>query len=367
MFSEQDHINMSRALQLAERGLWTTDPNPRVGCVIVNQNAVVGEGWHERAGEPHAEIIALQKARDAARGATAYVTLEPCSHHGRTPPCCDALIESRVSEVVIAMQDPNPLVSGEGIAHLEKAGINVRCGLMQDQAASLNPGFISRMQRRRPWVRVKLGVSLDGRTAMRSGESQWITGPEARADVQRLRARSSAILTGSGTVLHDDPSMTVRIESADRQPLRVVVDSLLSIPADAKMLRDGHGLLIATTVDEEDERYAEIAATGASIHTFPAVSGKVNLRDLLAYLAESHECNEVHVEAGSVLCGILLEHQLVDEIIVYMAPVLMGSDARGMFDLPMLESMAQRIQMKISDVRSVGNDWRITAQPVYQE
>lgn len=367
MFSKQDHIFMSRALQLAERGLWSTDPNPRVGCVIVNQDSVIGEGWHERAGEAHAEINALQQAGEAASGATAYVTLEPCSHHGRTPPCCDALIESGISEVVIAMQDPNPLVSGEGITRLEKAGIKVRSGLMQDQAASLNPGFISRMQRRRPWVRLKLGVSLDGRTAMRSGESQWITGPEARADVQRMRARSSAILTGSGTVFHDDPSMTVRIEDVGRQPLRVVVDSLLSMPADAKMLHDGHGLLIATTVDEEDERYAELTATGALIHSFPSASGKVNSRDLLVYLAEAHECNEVHVEAGSVLCGILLEQQLVDEIVIYMAPVIMGSNARGMFDMPQLESMAQRMQLKISDIRSVGNDWRITAHPVYQE
>ena len=358
---------MSRALQLAERGLWTTDPNPRVGCVIVNQSGVVGEGWHVRAGEAHAEINALQQAGPSADSATAYVTLEPCSHHGRTPPCCDALIESGVDEVVVAMKDPNPLVSGQGVARLEKAGIKVRTGLMQDQAISLNPGFVSRMQSHSPWVRVKLGVSLDGRTAMRSGESQWITGPEARADVQRLRARSSVILTGSGTVLQDDPSMTVRIEGADRQPMRVVIDSLLSIPSDAKMLRDGNGLLIATTMNEEDERYVELVAAGALIHTFPDASGKVNCRELLGYLADTHECNEVHVEAGSVLCGILLDQQLVNEIVVYMAPVIMGSDARGMFDLPMLQSMSQRVQMKITDIRSVGTDWRITVQPVYQE
>ncbi len=356
---------MSRALQLAEQGLWTTDPNPRVGCVIANDDAVCGEGWHVRAGEAHAEINALRQAGKAAAGSTAYVTLEPCSHHGRTPPCCDALIDAGVARVVIGMRDPNPLVAGEGVARLEQAGIPVHSGLMEQQAAALNPGFVSRMTRRRPWVRVKLGVSLDGRTAMESGESQWITGPEARLDVQRLRARSSAILTGSGTVLHDDPSMTVRINGADRQPLRVVVDSLLSIPADAKMMTDGKGLIIATTVDEDDERYAELAATGALIHRFNSATGRVNLHELLRYLAESHECNEVHVEAGARFCGTLLNEKLVDEIVLYMAPVIMGSDARGMFDLPDIKVMDQRVRLEISDVRQVGSDWRITARPVY--
>ena len=358
---------MSRALQLAERGLWSTDPNPRVGCVIAGSNGIAGEGWHVRAGQAHAEINALAQAGDAAHGATAYVTLEPCSHQGRTPPCSDALVAAGIRNVVIAMQDPNPRVAGEGIARLEQAGITVRVGLMQKEAEALNPGFISRMLRRRPWVRVKMAASLDGRTAMRSGESQWITGPEARVDVQRLRARSSVILTGSGTVLHDDPSMTVRLEGADRQPLRVVVDSLLSIPADAAMIRDSHDLLVATTVDEQDERYSELAATGVSIRTFPAASDKVDLRELLTHLAQALECNEVHVEAGAVLCGSLLEQHLVDEIVAYMAPVIMGANARGMFHLPLLDKMSQCVALDITDIRAVGHDWRITARPGYRE
>ena len=358
---------MSRALQLAEQGLWSTDPNPRVGCVIVDDTGVCGEGWHQRAGQAHAEINALRQAGKSALGATVYITLEPCSHHGRTPPCCDALIEAGVRRIVVAMQDPNPLVSGEGIARLEQAGIAVQSGLLQAQAVELNPGFISRMHKHRPWVRVKLGVSLDGRTAMHSGESQWITGPEARHDVQRLRARSSAILTGSGTVLHDDPNMTVRIEGADRQPLRVVVDSLLSMPADARMITDGKGVLIATTVEEDDERYAELSAAGARIHRFHSAAGKVDPLELLRYLAEVRECNEVHVEAGSVLCGTLLARRLVDEIVIYMAPVIMGSDARGMFHLPGIEMMEQKIGVVISDIRKVGSDWRISARPDYTE
>jgi len=368
MFSSRDLSHMAHALRLAERGLWTTDPNPRVGCVIVDDDDnTVGEGWHERAGEPHAEINALRAAGSAARGATAYVTLEPCSHHGRTPPCSDALVEAGVRQVVVAMQDPNPLVAGEGMAKLEQAGIEVRSGLLAEQAAALNPGFISRMQRRRPWVRVKLAASVDGRTAMKSGESQWITGPEARADVQRLRARSSAILTGSGTVLHDDPSMTVRIDGAERQPLRVVVDSLLSIPTDAKMLNDGHGLLIATTVGKDDARHDELKASGAMIHTFQSVSGRVDTRELLRYLAEAHECNEVHVEAGAILCGSLLEQRLVDEIVLYVAPVIMGNDARGMFHLPQLRYMEQRMALDVTDMRVVGRDWRIMARPIYED
>lgn len=358
---------MANALSLARNGITTTQPNPRVGCVIVKNEKIIAQGWHKKAGCEHAELLALQQAGEQAQGAVAYITLEPCSHHGRTPPCADALIESGIDEVIVAMKDPNPLVAGQGIKKLEQAGIKVRSGLLKQQAMELNRGFVSRMNRGRPWVTVKFGASLDGRTAMHNGESRWITGPAARADVQHLRAASSAILTGSGTVLADDPSLTVRLNESARQPLRIVMDSKLSIPDRAKIFIDGHPLLLATALSEKDERFQQLKQLGIDIRSFPAgESGRVNSKHLLQCLAEDYLCNEILVEAGSVVCGSLLASELVDEIVLYLAPVIMGSAARGMFDIPGLDSMAQRVHMNVKDVRPIGKDWRFIVQPVYQ-
>jgi len=358
---------MADALSLARKGSTTTQPNPRVGCVIVKDKKVIAQGWHKKAGCEHAEVLALRQAGKLAQGAVVYVTLEPCSHHGRTPPCAEALIESGVDEVILAMKDPNPLVAGQGIKKLEQAGINVRSGLLKQQATELNRGFVSRMKRGRPWVTVKLGTSLDGRTAMHNGESQWITGSAARADVQHLRAASSAILTGSGTVLADDPSLTVKLKESARQPLRVVLDSNLSIPDSAKIFTDGHPLLLVTALDENEDRFQQLKQHGIEIRSFPAgESGRVNTKRLLQCLAGDYLCNEVLVEAGSAVCGSLLANELVDEIVLYMAPVLMGTAARGMFDIPGLDSFAQRVHMSMIDVRPIGKDWRFTVQPDYQ-
>lgn len=359
-FSGDDARHMARALVLAARGLYTTDPNPRVGCVLVKDGQVVGEGWHERAGEPHAEVHALRAAGAAARGATAYVTLEPCCHHGRTPPCTRALIEAGVARVVAAMPDPNPRVARQGVADLERAGIKVEIGLLAAEAERLNPGFISRMIRGRPYVRVKLAASLDGRTALASGESKWITGEAARADVQRLRARSSAILTGVGTVLADDPSLTVRDIEIKRQPLRVVVDGNLSMRADARLLTLPGRTLIVTAADDAD--YAEpLLAAGAEVMVLAAGVDRVDLPLLMQDLAV-REVNELLVEAGATVCGALLEAGVVDELVLYLAPHLLGSSARGLFNIPALESMADRVALDIIDVRAVGKDWRITAR-----
>jgi diaminohydroxyphosphoribosylaminopyrimidine deaminase/5-amino-6-(5-phosphoribosylamino)uracil reductase len=354
---------MSRALTLARRGLYTTDPNPRVGCVLVRDGEIVGEGWHERAGESHAEVNAIQQAGDKARGATAYVTLEPCCHTGRTPPCTQALVDAGVIRVVAAMEDPNPLVAGRGLAALADADIKVENGLLRSEAEKVNPGFISRMRLKRPYVRIKLAISLDGKTAMANGESKWITGDAARADVQRLRARSSAILTGSGTVLSDDPSLNVRDVDIGRQPLRVIVDANLSTPETAKMLKLDGSTLIATATEEPDLSEMLIGA-GAEIILLPAGPNKVDLPALMQHLA-AQEVNELLVEAGSTLCGSLLESKLVDELVIYLAPHIMGHDARGMFRLPAMENMADRISLNISDVRAVGKDWRITATPEF--
>jgi len=357
---------MARALQLAERGLFTTDPNPRVGCVIVKDDVIVGEGWHQWAGEAHAEVNALQDAGAKAEGADCYITLEPCSHTGKTPPCVDALIKSGVNHVFVAMTDPNPLVVGNGIAKLKSAGIEVTVGLMQQQAESLNPGFCQRMRLNRPFVRSKIAMSLDGRTAMVSGESQWITGSAARLDVQKLRAQSSAIMTGIGTVLTDDPTLTVRPEGdwypnnqTIRQPLRVVVDSQLRISEQARLFDNDGNVLVATVVDSELSNNAKVLA-------LPAKADQVDLQALLAELALD-EINEVLVEAGAVLNGALLREQLIDELVIYMAPKLMGDDAKGIFHLPELKTMAQNINLNITDISAIGNDWRITAVPEYNE
>lgn len=354
--------HMARALALARRGLYTTDPNPRVGCVIVKEGRVVGEGWHVRAGEAHAEVIALAAAGEAARGADVYLTLEPCAHHGKTPPCVDALIAAGVGRVIAAMRDPNPRVNGGGFARLERAGIGWSVGLMEEQACALNPGFLRRMTQGRPYVRIKLAASLDGRTALASGESRWITGEAARTDVQRLRARSSAILTGVETVLADDPALTVRAFDIGRQPLRVVLDSRLRMPAQAQMLRLP-GKTIVLTAEADRARHSALVQAGADVVVAPADSaGHVDLAGALAHLA-GREVNEVLVEAGATLCGRLMAAGLADELVLYLAPHLLGDGARGLFHLPGIVRMPDRIALDIVDVRAVGADWRVTARP----
>jgi len=361
-FAPFDAQCMARAIQLARRGLNTTDPNPRVGCVIAREGKILGEGWHERAGLPHAEMNALKAAGESARGATAYVTLEPCCHHGRTPPCTDALIGAGVKRVVAGMRDPNPLVAGQGLAAISRAGIAAEAGLLEEEAEGLNPGFLSRMRCARPFVRVKLAVSMDGRTALASGESKWITGEAARRDVQRWRARSAAILTGVGTVLADDPSLNVRDLDIGRQPLRVVVDSELRMPIAARMLRLPGATLIATT--SRDAALAErLHQAGGEIVVLPAAGGRVDLTSLMQTLA-AREVNELLVEAGPILCGALLEAGLVDEMIIYGAPHLLGAAGRGMFAMAPLASMSERKPLRIVDVRAVGEDWRVVARVV---
>ncbi|HCI14547.1 MAG: riboflavin biosynthesis protein RibD [Gallionellales bacterium GWA2_60_142] len=372
MLAAVDSRWMAQALRLAERGLYTTSPNPRVGCVLVKAGAVIGEGWHERAGEPHAEVHALREANDAARGATAYVTLEPCSHHGRTPPCADALIAAGVARVVIAMQDLNPLVAGQGIAKLRAAGIEVECGLMEAAARELNIGFCARMTRGRPWVRSKVGMSLDGRTALANGVSQWITGPAARQDVQHWRARSCAVLTGIGTVLADDPQLNVRDIAVERQPLRVVLDSKLQTPLSAHMLQSlpslasgrgvgGEGRILIYTALRDAEKIAALEQTGATVCVSPDAAGQVDLIAVLSDLAQ-RGINEVLVEAGSTLNGALLKAGLVDELLLYVAPQLLGDMARGIAALGELTALDQRVDLEWQDVRRVGNDLRITAK-----
>ena len=353
---------MARALQLAERGLYTTTPNPRVGCVVVRDGTIVGEGWHERAGEAHAEILALRAAGASARGGVAYVTLEPCCHHGRTPPCVDALIEAGVARVVAAMKDPNPLVSGAGLGQLQAAGIAVEAGVLEEKVRELNIGFVSRMQRGRPWVRLKVAATLDGRTAAANGASQWITGPEARADGHAWRARACAILTGSGTVVADDPLLTVREVRTPRQPLRVVVDSGLRIAPAAKIVASG-GTLIAAAHAVADKA-AVLRAAGNEVLSLPDTAGRVDLGALMRNLA-ARALNEVHVEAGPVLHGALLRAGLVDEVLLYVAPSLLGDRARSMFELPGLTELSQRVALDLRDVRRIGPDLRILARVLH--
>jgi diaminohydroxyphosphoribosylaminopyrimidine deaminase / 5-amino-6-(5-phosphoribosylamino)uracil reductase len=356
MFIAQDSVWMARALRLAERGLYTTSPNPRVGCVLVRDGGVVGEGWHERAGEPHAEVLALRAAGAAARGATAYVTLEPCSHQGRTPPCADALMAAGIARVVVAVQDPNPLVVGQGIAKLKAAGIEVECGLMEAAARELNIGFFARMTRGTPWLRSKIAMSLDGRTALANGVSQWITGAAARQDVQHWRARSCAVLTGIGTVLTDDPQLNVREVETLRQPLRVILDSRLRISPGVRIL-SGNNVLIYTAAHDA-EKSSALEKAGATVCVLADGKGQVDLAGMLADLAR-RGCNEVLAEAGSTLNGALLRAGLVDELLLYLAPQLLGDAARGMAQLGELTSLDQRVDLKWQDVRQIGNDLRI--------
>jgi diaminohydroxyphosphoribosylaminopyrimidine deaminase/5-amino-6-(5-phosphoribosylamino)uracil reductase len=358
--SAADARFMARALQLARRGLYTTDPNPRVGCVIVKDGKIIGEGWHERAGEPHAEISALNQAgKMNTHSAGVYLTLEPCCHQGRTPPCTQALIKAGVRRVVAAMRDPNPLVAGKGLKELEGHGIQTDVGLMEAEAAALNPGFISRMKRGRPFVRVKLAASLDGRTGMANGDSKWITSEAARADVQKWRARSSAILTGVGTVLADDPSLNVRDFKTGRQPLRVVLDSRLRMSPRARMLR-GEGKTLIVTASGDAALAETLKKAGAEVAHISTPQKTVDLAALLKHLAWL-EVNEVLVEAGATLCGALLRAGLVDELVLYYAPHIMGNTERGMFALPPLLRMSDRIDVEIKDVRAVGKDWRVMA------
>jgi len=366
-FSAADHKWMARAHQLAAKGLYSTHPNPRVGCVIVKDDELVGEGFHLQSGTPHAEVHALNAAGTAAEGATAYVTLEPCSHTGKTPPCAEALIKARVARVVAAMEDPNPLVSGQGLARLQAAGIVVESGLLSQQTQRLNRGFIQRMQTELPWVSVKLAMSLDGRTAMASGESQWITGEAARLDVQRLRARSAAILTGIGTVLDDNPSMNVRVDAAllgselePQQPLRVIVDSNLRTPVDGKILNGCDKVLIFH--GSEAENLSKPWPENVELCVIKQREDGLDLQAVIAELG-SRKINEVHVEAGATLCGSLVASGLVDELTIYMASHLMGDTGRGLFHLPALTKMQDRISLKIDDIRPLGNDWKITATP----
>lgn len=358
-FSADDFRLMARALQLAERGLWTTSPNPRVGCVLVRDGAIVGEGWHEKAGEPHAEVHALRAAGDKAKGATAYVTLEPCSHHGRTPPCAEALISAGVARVVAAMSDPNPLVAGRGLGLLQAAGIETACGLLENEARELNIGFVSRMTRGRPWLRLKAAASIDGKTALNNGVSQWITGPDARRDGHRWRARACAILTGIGTVRDDDPQLSVREVDTSRQPLRVVVDSRLEIPLTARILQGGGTLVVGAVANAE--KIEMLRSTGNFAEILPNAFGKVDLKALLELLAQ-RGINEVHAEAGFKLNGSLLNEGLVDELLLYQAPCLIGHVASGLFNLPELATLDGKRRLQILDRRQIGEDTRLIAR-----
>jgi diaminohydroxyphosphoribosylaminopyrimidine deaminase/5-amino-6-(5-phosphoribosylamino)uracil reductase len=343
---------MRRALELAERGLFTTTPNPRVGCILTQREEVVGAGWHEKAGGPHAEIVALRQAGARAAGATAYVTLEPCNHHGRTPPCVDALKQAKVARVVAAMRDPNPQAERGG-HRLAASGVRFESGLMQEEAKELNIGFVSRMTRGRPWVRLKIAATLDGRTALQNGKSQWITGPEARRDGHRWRARACAVLTGAGTVVADDPQLTVREVETPRQPLRVVVDSRLETPPTAKILQGDKILLFAAKAGQL--KNAEVVALANQ-------NQKVDLPKMLEELAR-REINELHVEAGARLNASLVREGCVDEFLIYLNPSLLGDAAQGMLDLPALTSLDERVKLDIVSVDRVGQDLRLLARP----
>lgn len=356
-----DRRHMARALELAQRGLWTTDPNPRVGCVIAHGESVIAEGWHERAGGPHAEAMALAAAAGPVRGATAYVTLEPCCHYGRTPPCADALIAAGIARVVYATRDPNPRVDGGGVARLRAAGVAVEGGLLEPEARELNAGFIARMERGRPWVTVKMAASLDGGTALADGESRWITGEAARQDVQRMRARASALLTGSGTVLRDDPRLDVRLPGVTRQPLRVVLDSRLRMPPRARIVAPpGRVLVLCAAADPG--RAAALRGCGAEIETVAPAPGGIDLAAALAVLA-AREVNEVVAECGARLAGALLAARLVDELVLYQAPVLLGRGARPLAELPQLRAMNERLEFTVRDQRLVGPDLCIRLRP----
>ncbi len=356
IISEQDAVYMAQALRLAEKGKYTTDPNPRVGCVLVKANKVIAEGWHKKAGLEHAEVNALKQTNEA-ENSTAYVTLEPCSHTGRTGPCCDALILAGVKRVVVAMQDPNPLVAGRGIHKLQAAGVVVDCGVLQQDAEELNKGFIKRMRTGLPFVRSKMAMSLDGRTAMASGESKWITSAESRADVQKLRAESSAVLTGINTVLADDPSLNVRLDVEVTPPIRVVLDSKLQMPLHGKMQSlSGDTWILTCSLDQQKKTALE--NSGYKVFVLESTAGQLNLSIVMAFLAQK-QINNVLVEAGAILNGALLEADRVDEWVVYMAPCILGDQGRGLFNLPALQNMADKKQLKMQGVRQIGPDLKM--------
>ncbi|HTI16368.1 MAG TPA: bifunctional diaminohydroxyphosphoribosylaminopyrimidine deaminase/5-amino-6-(5-phosphoribosylamino)uracil reductase RibD [Trinickia sp.] len=365
MFSDDDFRHMQRALALAAHGLYTTTPNPRVGCVLVKDGTVIGEGYTQPAGQDHAEVQALKDARQRGHdlsGATAYVTLEPCSHFGRTPPCAHALIDARVTRVIAATDDPNPLVSGRGLAMLREAGIDVRCGLLANESRELNIGFVSRMTRGRPWVRMKVAGSLDGRTALPSGESQWITGAAARADGHAWRARACAILTGIGTVREDDPQLTVRDVATPRQPLRVLIDSRLEAPLTARIFEGAPPLVFCAQIDADNASRADaLAARGVEVVPIANERGKVDLAAMLKVLG-ARGINELHVEAGHKLNGSLLREGCVDELLVYLAPSLLGSDSAGMFNLAAPATLDGRTRLAFHAVDRIGDDLRILAR-----
>jgi diaminohydroxyphosphoribosylaminopyrimidine deaminase/5-amino-6-(5-phosphoribosylamino)uracil reductase len=388
-FSPFDHQCMATALKLAARGLFSPHPNPRVGCVITKGQNILGRGWHEFAGGPHAEIAALRDAREDVKGSTAYITLEPCSHHGRTPPCTEALLSAGISRVVVASADPDPQVNGQGVKKLRNAGLTVDTGLMADQAEALNPGFFMRIRKGRPWVRVKSAISLDGRTALLNGESKWISSEASRRDVQKWRARSAAVLTGIGTVLADNPAMNVRLDrkngknwqpgqneqnwqpgrhgqdgqAPSRQPLRIIADSRWRIPPGSRILADPATAIIAGTRDVAVP--PELAATGAQCISLPARAGRTDLVALFSRLAEM-ELNEIQVEAGAHLCGALLKDRLVDELLIYQAPQLLGEGGPGPFNFGPLESMDERTHLKLLETRRLGNDLRLRLEPRYR-
>ena len=369
MFSDFDRLAMQRALELAARGLTSTDPNPRVGCVIAREARIVAEGWHERAGDAHAEVVALRAAAAQAAGATVYVTLEPCSHQGRTPPCVAALVQARVARVVFAATDPNPQVNGRGAAALRSAGIAVESGLMASEALELNCGFVKRMQQGRPWVRLKLAMSLDGRTALAGGASRWISGEAARQDVQHWRARSSAILTGIGTVLADDPRLDVRVSGDPaggeaRQPLRVVLDTRLRTPPQARLLSAGGEVLILTgqAALQDARAGASLSGRGARIESVPVVAGRLALGAVLERLAEL-EVNEVQVEAGPTVAGELVRQSLVDELLLYLAPKLLGDKARPLLELPEPAELSAARAFTLTDSQPLGDDLRLRLRP----
>jgi diaminohydroxyphosphoribosylaminopyrimidine deaminase/5-amino-6-(5-phosphoribosylamino)uracil reductase len=363
-----DRAYMARALKLARRGLYTTDPNPRVGCVLVHAGQVVGEGWHQRAGDAHAEINALRQAGDRAQGSTCYVTLEPCCHQGRTPPCTEALIKSGVVRVVAAMEDPNPKVASQGLAQLRKAGLQVEYGLLQEEAQVLNRGFVQRLVQGRPWVRCKLAMSLDGATALASGESRWITAPPARRDVQRWRAQSSAILTGIGTIIRDDPSLNVRYEELsgevslnfDRQPLRVILDRKLAIPESARLL-SLPGQVLIVCADASQPKAEILRRMGAEVIEIPITQQGLDLRAVMGILT-AREINELQVECGARLAGSLLQAGLMDELVLYIAPKIMGDAALGLLRLPSIQTMEDCVKVEIKEIRAVGRDWRLVAK-----
>lgn len=363
-FVDVDEKWMAKALQLAERGLYTTSPNPRVGCVIVRDGVCVGEGWHHQAGTPHAEVHALRMAADLAQGATAYVTLEPCSHFGRTPPCANALITAGVKRVVAAMTDPNPLVAGQGLARLAAAGIEVSVGVLQAPAMQLNRGFVSRMTRKKPWVTLKIAASLDGKTALKNGESQWITGPAARQDVHQLRARHCAIMTGSGTVIADNPQLTVRNFSTTRQPKRVVIDNNLKTSAAAKIYQQQEfaQTYLYTTNQNETQQHTFINQ-GVKVIALPATTAQwVDLAQVLEHLA-GEGINEVMVEVGATLNAVLLQSGLIDEVVLYLAPTFLGDSAKGLFAGIDLATLTQQYRFNLADIRLLGQDLRLTLTP----